>query len=504
MDHTNGRRVLAIAVDAAEPLFVRHLIDRDEMPALKSLLGSGRWLRVKSPAGVGSASVWPTFIAGQSPHVHSVYGEWLWDASTMSLSRYHSNHVTPFWKGLVESGVSVGVMDVPFMPLIGLSNGFEISEWGPHDIVDIQTTISPHAIANTVEKYSPHPLQSHVEIAGPHDYEGLEKVGNACLHGVTARGKLARALLAETQPRLALIGFSEIHHSAHYLWHKVEPDHCAYKNGNLADLATTRPAMIDIYRELDRQIAELMTAVPPETSVMVFSLHGMRPAHGTPSFLAPWLCELGLARLLDWRTQSWRDRARSCFANLKRHSPSAFKKLYYRMAPRSLTYQLALPTILPRYDWEHTQAFALPTDQHGWIRINLIGREARGTVPADRYEETCEQLDHALRALRNDQGDPLVHDVLRIAQNVDDAMDQRLPDIVVHWSDAVFASPLRIAGSNIKTEPTGQKYVGQHSLEGFCIVKSRLNMESNEVSAENFSLLITRMLDSKSMLTKQR
>ena len=55
MDHTNGRRVLAIAVDAAEPTFVRHLIDRDEMPALKSLLSSGKWLRVKSPAGVGSA-----------------------------------------------------------------------------------------------------------------------------------------------------------------------------------------------------------------------------------------------------------------------------------------------------------------------------------------------------------------------------------------------------------------------------------------------------------------
>src|SRR5688500_7478068 len=100
MDHISGGRVLAIAVDAAEPTFVQHLIDRDEMPALKSLLSSGRWLRVKSPAGVGSASVWPTFIAGHSPHVHGIYGEWLWDASTMSLSRYHSNHVTPFWKSL--------------------------------------------------------------------------------------------------------------------------------------------------------------------------------------------------------------------------------------------------------------------------------------------------------------------------------------------------------------------------------------------------------------------
>ena len=495
MDHTNGRRVLAIAVDAAEPTFIRHLIDRDEMPALKSLLSSGRWRRVKSPAGVGSASVWPTFIAGQSPHVHGVYGEWLWDATTMSLGRYHSNHVSPFWKELVESGVTVGVMDVPFMPLIGVSNGFEISEWGPHDIVDIQTRVTPDSIANIVERYSPHPLQAHVEISGPHDYEGLERVGQACLHGITARGNLAHALLAGTRPQLALIGFSEIHHSAHYLWHKVEPNHSAYKDGKFAELATTRPAMTDIYRELDRQIERLLTTLDAQTSVMVFSLHGMRPAHGTPSFLAPWLCELGFARMMDWRTQSWRDRTRSCFASLKRYSPAALKKLYYKMAPRSLTYQLALPTILPRYDWEHTRAFALPTDQHGWIRVNLIGREACGTVPADRYDETCEQLERELRGLRSQRGEALVDDVIRVAPSVEAAMDQRLPDIVVHWSNAVFASPLHIAGSKVETEAIGQKYVGQHSLEGFCIVNSATGIDGDEVRAEDLSLLITRHLN---------
>lgn len=495
MAHTNGRRVLALAVDAAEPTFVHQLIERNQMPALKSLANSGKWLRVKSPAGVGSASVWPTFISGQTPDVHGVYGEWLWDPATMSLNRYHSNHVTPFWKDLVERGVSVGIMEVPFMPLIGVANGFEISEWGPHDIVDIQTTIAPNSIANIVERYSPHPLQTHIEISGPHDHRGLEQVGDACLRGITARGNLARALLAETRPQLAVIGFSEIHHSAHYLWHKVEPSHPAYQPRAFSKVPTTRPAMSDIYRELDRQIAELLTAVDPETAVIVFSLHGMRPAHGTPAFLGPWLCELGFARLLGWRTQSWRDRASSCFASLKRHSPPAFKKLYYKFAPRSLTYQLALPTILPRYDWEDTRAFALPTDQHGWIRVNLIGREAFGTVPADRYQETCNELERALRDLRDVHGERLVHDVIRVAPSVDAAMSQRLPDIVVHWTDAVFASPLQIAGSKVRANAVGRKYVGQHSLDGFCVLKSaNADGVGDEVRTEDLCRLIIGMM----------
>jgi predicted AlkP superfamily phosphohydrolase/phosphomutase len=495
MAHTNGRRVLAIAVDAAEPTFIRHLIDRDEMPALKSLLNSGRWLRVKSPADLGSGSVWPTFMAGQGPSLHGVYGEWLWNAATMNVARYAGNNVTPFWKTLVDHGISVGVLDVPFMPLIGLANGFEISEWGAHDLVELKTSIAPSSVANIVSRYSPHPLQTRLEIMGPHDLDGLRKVGDICLRGITTRGNLARDLLAETRPQFALIGFSEIHHVGHYLWHQVEPRHPAYRDAPFDKLTISRPTLREIYHELDRQIAGLVDTITAETSVMVFSLHGMRPAHGIPSFLPAWLCESGFARLLDWRAQSWRARARNCFASLKRYSPAAVKKFYYKLAPRSLTYQIALPTILPNYDWQHTRAFALPTDQHGWIRINLAGREARGTVLVDLYDETCRQLERELRSLRNDRGEPLVHDVIRTASSVEAALDQRLPDIVVHWTDAVFTSPLRIAGSQVKADASGQKYVGQHSLEGFCIVKSTGDVARDEVRAEDLHWLITSMLN---------
>ena len=225
MAQVNNISVLAIAVDAAEPTFIRHLIDHGELPKLKSLLFGGKWLRVKSPAHLGSGSVWPTFIAGQSPSVHGVYGEWLWDPTFMSVTRYNGKRVTPFWKNFVERGVSVGVLDIPFMPQIGISKGFEISEWGPHDIVDAATRFAPVSIANTVAQHSPHPLQTRLEISGLGDDRGLEQVGNICLNGIAARGKLTRALLAETQPQLALIGFSELHHAAHYLWHQVEPDH---------------------------------------------------------------------------------------------------------------------------------------------------------------------------------------------------------------------------------------------------------------------------------------
>ena len=97
MSRNNGKRVLAIGLDAAEPKLIRSLIEQGEMPALKSLLADGRWLRVRSTAGVGSGSVWPTFYSGREPIAHGVYGEWSWQPDTMTLARYAGGQHKFFW-----------------------------------------------------------------------------------------------------------------------------------------------------------------------------------------------------------------------------------------------------------------------------------------------------------------------------------------------------------------------------------------------------------------------
>jgi predicted AlkP superfamily phosphohydrolase/phosphomutase len=472
--------MLAIGLDAAEPWLVRKLIEQGQMPALKSLLDQGKWMRMGSTAFIGSGSVWPTFITGEDPGVHGVYGEWLWHPETMDITRYRGNNLAPFWKQLADKGVSLGILDVPFMPLIGLDDGFEISEWGPHDVVEGKTQIGPHHVAGLIAKEYRHPIWLGTSVAGPHDHPNLKKLGEACLTGIRLRGAIAKKLLVQTRPQLAMIGFTEIHRSAHYLWHTAEPEHPIYRNNGIAKLGITRPTIEEIYIEVDRQIGELVKLVGDKTPVMVFSLHGMRPAHGAPGFLTPLLCEMGFARLADWSDQSWCERSRSLMAKVKRYMPAGLKKLYYMIASPGTAHRLARPNMLPLYDWSHTQAFALPTDQHGWIRINLKGREAKGIVPLAHYEEICRELAERLRSLTTDDGRPLVKDVMR-PPHAEDALRQPLPDLIIHWEDAVFASPLRIRGSAVKTEAVGRKYVGQHSLEGFCILRGTFGVADQEV-----------------------
>lgn len=478
MNEGHKGRVLAIGIDAAEPSLVHPLIESGELPALKRLLDAGTWSAVTSPSDIGSGAVWPTFFTGTEPTEHGIYGEWRWQPATMSLSRDDgSRRLTPFWEELEGRGLTIGVLDVPFAPIIGLSKGFEISEWGAHDVLEGRTVAHPHALSKTMEEVGLHPFSSgHPDASGPEDHRALANLSAACLAGVKLRGELAERLILETRPDLSIIVFPELHTASHYLWHTVAPEHTLYTgNGRAKANDEVKPSVLDILREIDRQIARLLETAGAEVTAFVFSLHGMRPTRGIPTILDPLLDEWGFARRSGWSAQSWPERARSMFAAAKRRTPGPLKKLYYGAMSQTITRSLAQTTMLPVYDWSRTRAFSLPTDQHGWIRLNVAGREAEGLTQPEQYDETCGQLADLLLALKTPDGRAVVRGIVQPSQPAGGAPPQKLPDLIVHWHDAAFDDPLLIAQPATRAHPTGMKFTGQHALEGFCLMKGLSN-----------------------------
>jgi predicted AlkP superfamily phosphohydrolase/phosphomutase len=460
--------MIAIAFDGAEPALVRRLMAAGELPVLAGLAARGAWSRVSSSAHIGSASVWPTFASGQEVLEHGMHYVWRWEPARMRVEREHGASIVPWWRAVAQSGRRVLTLDVPYLPFAGVDGCMEIADWGAHDRTQAAVIARPQRlVAQIAREVDPHPYQR--DPAPPHDHPSLRYLATASRRASTGaglRGTLAARLIADEQPDLALVVFTEMHRASHLLWQTIAPDDPL--------LADRRPgldddALVGVFRAADAAVGQILAAARPGARVAVFSLHGMRPARGVPTLLHPLLVELGYATVPRGRRLSPRDAGRTAFAALKANAPNWLRHAWRQVASPALLNAVAEPTAMKAYDWDRTRAFSLPSDQHGWVRINLIGREARGTVPAADYAALCDELGAALLAVRTQDGRPVVKRVLRLADGNGGRPLAKLPDLVVDWEDAAHDDPLRLHGSRLECSPEGLRLTGKHAYEGFLI-----------------------------------
>jgi predicted AlkP superfamily phosphohydrolase/phosphomutase len=374
----------------------------------------------------------------------------------MGVDRESFESLRTFWRAPTLASRRVGVLDVPFAPSPVPLAGFEIAEWGTHDGVLGSMRAWPRSLGSRVRAVAGrHPATGPLDAAAwgwvPADF--LDR----CIDGVRRRGRLIEHLLQEESPELFIAVFGETHTASHLLWHTApdadRPDTSALSNER---------GLVDLFREVDRQIERALTAAGDEAAVLVFSLYGMRDSRGLPSFLDALLCTVGLA-------------ARGSgpeLAALRRGLPVGLKRAYQRFVPTKVKVDLAKFGLMPRYDWSRTRAFPLPTDQHGWIRVNLEGREAEGIVERSEYDRVCGEIERLLSDLRMEDGTAVVRDVVRTSPNYPAGVAGRLPDLVVHWAPAATREPFRLRIPPIRSELAASRITAEHSPEGFWVFRS--------------------------------
>ena len=461
------RPTLAIALDGAEPSLVQRLMASGDMPVLASVLKQGSWSAVTSSADLGSASVWPTFSSSSEPLEHGINYVWRWNPARMGLVPEHGERIVPWWRAVALSGRRVLTLDVPFTPFAGVEGVVEVGDWGPHDPW-IRFQSRPPELAEEIrDDPGVHPY--HRDTAPPHDRPSrryLARVSEWSCRGASLRGALAEQLIRRERPDLAFLVFTETHRASHLLWQTVAADDPLLAGSQHDGLGH---ALVDVFRSVDSAVGRILESAQPGSRIALMSLHGMRSALGVPTLLHPLLVHLGYATEPHGRRLSVRDAARMAFAATKEHSPQWVKTAWRKSVSPAVASAVAAPTALKAYDWDRTTAFCLPTDQHGWVQINLRGREARGIVPETHYAGLCREVSEGLMAARTVDGRPVVRRVLRLADQNRGRPPLNLPDLVVHWEDAAHNNPVRIAGSGIVSRPDGRRLTGKHAYEGFLI-----------------------------------
>jgi predicted AlkP superfamily phosphohydrolase/phosphomutase len=279
-------------------------------------------------------------------------------------------------------------------------------------------------------------------IPSSYDLPALKTLRDHLVTGAGRRTKLMLDLLGRESWDLFLGVFSETHTASHLLWH-TSRDHPLQR---LLMRHTDADPLLDVFRAVDVGVGEILSAVPEDADILLFSIYGIAanvldlPSMAMlPELLFRWsfpgqeaLGGAGKDTVRHdypghWREEIWKLRTPTGEARLE--SPAVQQS---RGDP--MHWQ---PSNWYRPLWPEMKAFALPTYSEGLVRINLQGRERYGLVAAEDYQKTCDELCDYLYALKDGRtGRPMVREIVpRKTHPMDDAALGPPADLIVLWQE---------------------------------------------------------------------
>jgi predicted AlkP superfamily phosphohydrolase/phosphomutase len=212
------------------------------------------------------------------------------------------------------------------------------------------------------------------------------------LHNITRqRGKTAVRLLKEKPWDFFMVVFRNTDEIGHFFWRHMDETHP--RHDPLAP-AHYKTAILDVYRQVDHWVGEIVAAAGPETNILVMSDHGMGPLY-RDVFINEWLWQKGWLNLKEEPVgQKYshtllrhlgitRQNISDTLTRLNLNRLEVLIKHTFgdriRVLPRD-----ERPEFVTAIDWSRTQAYSF--GYYGQIFINLKGREPEGIVEPEAYE----------------------------------------------------------------------------------------------------------------------
>lgn len=413
--------VLLIGLDAADASLARAWAYEGRLPALERLFQSGRGVPIENPAGLYTGAVWTSFATATTVGEHGRYYYRQFARQTYRAPRMLPDELgaEPFWMKASRAGKRVAVVDVPKAPLSRELNGVQVCDWGSHD-AEGSPRSHPEELARDLERrFGGDPV-------GACDLTGIEPgeialLRDRLLERIRRRAAMVEHLWHREAWDLFLVAFSESHCGGHRFWHLNDP---AHPNFRAADVERIGNPLLDVYRELDQTVARLTDMAGPEVTTAVYLSHGMgahydgthlldevlRRLEGRGSAAGPVLGVAGAARRLWHRT------------------PRSIHRRGQRVADEVFEWARAR-------DRRRRRAFIVPTnDNCAGIRLNLVGREADGVVPARDRSCVLEEIERRIRELVDvSTGRPVVRQVVDGQKAFPGKKSAELPDLLVQW-----------------------------------------------------------------------
>jgi predicted AlkP superfamily phosphohydrolase/phosphomutase len=458
-------RVCVIGIDAADEWLVDRWCTDGVLPTLDRLRRGGTWIPLRHAEANPSGSVWPTLYTGTHPGRHGIVHPLSLAPQTLRLDNIVPEACPegPIWSQLAQAGLRSIVVDVPFAPLSRDPESFQIVDWAAYERPRAARGWPPSALAEVVSHAGAYPLPRDLSRNPPVTEAERWRDHAQLMAGVEVKGAALRWLARRRPWDLFMAIFTEAHAVGHHFWDRDRELDPRVRRQRGVPATPVR----DVYQAIDQELAKLLDVLDLTTTMLlVISGHGMDRNVGGAHLIEPFLRSLGLL------VAPPPHRSSALVGHLRRACPAWIRRSVSRHLPTAVRTSMSQYWLLGGIDRQRTRAFALPSDQLGFIRLNVAGREPEGPVaPTGEYEELCGAITGSLRRLVDaDTGRPVVREVFHTDEIFPGPERQRLPDLLVSWNDDAPIEAVRSEGGRLIRERSLDPRSGNHRPDGFAIV----------------------------------
>ena len=420
--------IAVLVFDSVSVSILERMLASGRLSGLASLQERGVRLELSTPARDFAAGAFYSLYSGIELADHGIFYPFQWDPATQR-AHYTTAFPAPpaIWERLAGRGLRTLAIDPYECRPPQQIDGLAISGVGFRERVVLPAWSRPRGARPSLTMRQGR-APTATEVFGRPRPAQLARLQRRLL---AAPGRVADAALRHLRRDsfdLVWLTFSASHMAGHQFWDLSQLDAEALDPSRRATLES---ALEDIYAAVDAAISRVLAALPEDCDVIVTSAVGM-DVNSSRADLLPGMLE---AVLRGGPAPAGADEAGAVW-KLRGAVPAGVRSSVAAALPRRVALELTSRLELSGLDWSTTRAFAHPADNQGYLRLNLSGRERDGIVDPGDAEGLMEEIEQGLREFEDLDGGPAVAAIERTAARYSGDAAERLPDMVVHWSES--------------------------------------------------------------------
>jgi len=467
--------IAILQFDSVSVPLLNELMTAGCLPTLEGLRQKGIWLSLDTPAEYFEGSGSYAIYTGTDVGVHGQYYPWLWSPSEQRV-RFMDDLPIPetLWDRAGRAGRSSLIIDPYEVRPPQDIKGIFLSGWQFKNRIVLRSCSLPASILRSLEREYGRPPVGE-EVYGPPSTPELLRLRNGLLAAPNRLAAVTTALLKREEFDVVWITASAAHLAGHRFL-KMSQVSGAIDLTQHPELDTT---VADIYRATDVAMGKMLAAMPADADILVVSPAGMSPT-SSRSHLLPAMIKAVMAGK-PGETVAQGAPASSLLSTVRSIVPTGLRSWIAKMLPDKWAVELATRLELRGIDWSQTQAFMVPNDDAGFVRLNLCGRERDGIVAPRDADALMKTLSAGLNTFKDPDGTPAIKRIVRISDvGIDGPCISQMPDLIVQWNDRAVTATAGVSSpiyGEISSQGWGTGRTGCHNGDAWALLvpgRSRL------------------------------